>query len=68
MLDQKQRQGLHQRLVTRRKELVDSRQALGARWQELQKAEVEFEETAQKASLSENIDQLDAQEKEEWPP
>ena len=65
MVDKDQLETLRERLKTRRKALIDSRQDLSTRWQELQIAEVEFEETAQKASLSQDIEQLDEQETEE---
>ena len=65
MADKDQLGRLRDWLVTRRKELIASLQHLSARWKQLQKGEVESEETVQKASLSHHIEQLDEREKEE---
>ena len=65
MVDKNQLVRLREKLMNRRKELIDSRQNLTARWQQLQEGEVEVEETAQKVSLSQAIEQLDEQEKGE---
>jgi RNA polymerase-binding transcription factor DksA len=65
MVDREELERLRERLAARRKELIGSHRNLHARWEQLQEAEVEFEETAQKVSLSQDIDQLDERAKEE---
>ena len=51
MLKKRQQEKLSKVLNARRDELIESRRRINTSWKELGKREVEFEETAQKASL-----------------
>ena len=65
MLKKRQQEKLSKVLNARRDELIESRRRINTSWKELGKREVEFEETAQKASLSEDMEKLDDYEQEE---
>lgn len=53
---------LSQKLAGRRQEIIRSRTELEGQWDELAEREIEFEEGAQKATLTEIFEQLDERE------
>ncbi|MFP4317244.1 MAG: TraR/DksA C4-type zinc finger protein [Desulfovibrionales bacterium] len=65
MVTQSEMAELRQTLKKRRNDLFASRKRLQKSWEENHETEVEFEERAQKEQLSQGIDMLDAQEKQE---
>ncbi|MFW6147639.1 MAG: TraR/DksA family transcriptional regulator [Thermodesulfobacteriota bacterium] len=65
MLTKEQLSRLNEQLLQRRRELISLREELDESWQQLHEKEVELEERAQKETLSQGIDHLDEQEKEE---
>lgn len=56
---------LKQNMISRRQELFERYQQLNKEQQQLNGREIEYEEEAQKATLSEVLSQLDAWEKQE---
>ncbi len=56
---------LKERLIERRQEIFERRHQHQDTWERLHEAENEFEETAQKAHMSQGLAQLDASEKNE---
>ncbi|MDG4476696.1 TraR/DksA family transcriptional regulator [Thiovibrio frasassiensis] len=56
---------LKEKLIAMRREIFQRLQHLDNGWQSLAEKDIEFEEEAQKAELSELYGQLDAREKEE---
>jgi RNA polymerase-binding transcription factor DksA len=54
-----------EKLVNRRKQILEFRDSLDTSWEELHAREVEFEETAQKQKAAQGLEQLDSREKEE---
>ncbi|MFP3983157.1 MAG: TraR/DksA C4-type zinc finger protein [Desulfurivibrionaceae bacterium] len=65
MTGKKDAERLRDKLVERFNEIIESRTSITDAWRELHEREVEFEEMAQKEVISQSIDQLDEQEKEE---
>jgi RNA polymerase-binding transcription factor DksA len=65
MSDQPDMAQLKARLIERRNEIFERRHQHRDTWERLHEAENEFEETAQKAHMSQGLAQLDASEKNE---
>jgi DnaK suppressor protein len=54
-----------EKLIHRRKQVLDFRDSLDTSWEALHAQEVEFEESAQKEKTAQGLEQLDSREKEE---
>lgn len=65
MIDQKDVSRLRDKLLERREEIFRFRKGLNESWAELQEPEIEYEETSAKEKISQGIDRLDEQDRQE---